>query len=158
MLSEKTPYTWRTINRSANGFTTRDLWFKVNEEIDTIDDTFQVCLLIGTNDIGEYKDISVSEEYYRQILRTLFIKGYKAVFCGEVPPIYPDGHIFFDAESVKRREQFNTVLRRLVTGFPGAYPVTFEGLSRECYEDAMHFNEQGNMIIAESFSQEVIAR
>lgn len=152
ILSTKTPYQWRTINRSTNGYTARDLWFMLNREIDTIDDTFQACLLIGTNDCGENKDCNLFEEYYRQILRMFAVKHYRAVFCGEIPPIYPDGHIFFSKATIERRERLNHVIEKVVSEFPQAYLVKMEGLSRDCYEDPVHFNEKGNLLVAEAFS------
>ena len=51
-LTQQTPYQWRTINRSVNGYTARELWFLLNNEIEVISDTYQVCVLIGTNDVG----------------------------------------------------------------------------------------------------------
>ena len=74
-LSARTPYEWRAINRSQNGFTARDLWFKLNDEIDGIRDTYQACLLIGTNDVGNGTDPQLFAEYYRQILRALRTGG-----------------------------------------------------------------------------------
>lgn len=83
MLTQHTPYQWRTINRSVNGYTARNLWFKLNEEIDTIRDTYQSCVLIGTNDVGNHTPIDLFAEYYRQIIRALLIRGYRAVFVAK---------------------------------------------------------------------------
>ena len=158
MLSQQTPYAWRAIPLCANGYTARDLWFVLNREIDTISDTYQACVLIGANDVGEGKDVELFAEYYRQILRVLFIKRYKAVFCGEVPPIFSDGHIFFDRDCATRRELFNRTIEAVVAEFPQAHVVTLGHLSRELYEDPVHFNQRGNVAVAEAFKEVILQR
>jgi lysophospholipase L1-like esterase len=158
LLSQETPYAWRAIPFCANGYTARDLWFVVNREIDTVADTYQACLLIGANDVGENKDVELFAEYYRQILRALFVKRYKAVFCGEVPPIFPDGHIFFDRDCPARRAIFNQAIGAVVAEFPQATLVTLGHLSREQYEDPVHFNRQGNVAVAQAFKEAILRR
>lgn len=158
MLSEDTPYAWRAIPLCVNGYTARDLWFVANREIDTIADTYQACLLIGANDVGEGKDVELFAEYYRQILRVLLIKRYKAVFCGEVPPIFPDGHVFFNRDCLARREQFNQAIRAVVAKHPQAALVKLDHLTREMYEDPVHFNHQGNVIVAKAFEEVILRR
>lgn len=156
MLTQHTPYQWRTINRSVNGYTARNLWFKLNEEIDTIRDTYQSCVLIGTNDVGNHTPIDLFAEYYRQIIRALLIRGYRAVFCGEIPQIYADGHIFFAKETIERRKQYNAVVAKVVAEFSKAVWVPMVGLNRDCYVDPVHFNEDGNRRVAESFCEVIV--
>jgi len=115
-------------------------------------------LLIGTNDVGERTDPDLFEEYYRQILRALFVKKYKVVWCGEIPPIHADGHVYFDRGASERREMFNHRVCRAAAEFPDASVVRFEGLERGCYEDPVHFNEEGNRRVAEAFAREILAR
>lgn len=158
LLTERTPYQWRTINRSVNGYTARDLWFKIGEEIDGIADAFQACLLIGTNDVGNDTDIDLFAEYYRQILRTLAIKGYRAVFCADLPPIHADGHVFFARDVVPRREAFNERIRDLVAESPIAHLVQVGEMGRHLYVDPVHFSEAGNLHLAECFCAQVVAR
>lgn len=141
---------------SANGYTARDLWFRLNSEIDVISDTFQACVLIGTNDVGTNTNLELFKGYYQQILLTLAIKGYKAVFCGTIPPIYPDGHIFFGKRTQENRKKYNAAIKEIVDHFHSGYLVEFENLSRELYEDPVHFNEKGNRAVAEAFSQEIL--
>lgn len=157
MLSEQTPYQWRTINRSVNGYTARDLWFLLNLDVERISDTFQACVLIGVNDVGRSTDPDIFEEYYRQILRALFIKSYKAVLCGEIPPIYPDGHIFFGRESERIRTAFNERIEKIVAEFPMSRIIRFAEHSRDCYEDPVHFNELGNRRTAAAFCEGILS-
>lgn len=156
ILNEKTPYHWRIINRSTNGHTARDLWFRLNYEIDQIHDTFQACVLIGTNDVAEQKDINIFEEYYRQIVATLLIKQYRAIYCGEIPPIHADGHVFFKKSLTNHREDFNSRIQNVVSIHPNAHFVPMEGLERDCYEDPVHFNEKGNMQVATCFAETIL--
>ncbi|MCE7914491.1 MAG: SGNH/GDSL hydrolase family protein [Nitrosomonas sp. PRO4] len=158
ILTARTPYQWRAINRSVNGYTARDLWFLLNQDIETIGDTYQACVLIGTNDVGNETPIELFEEYYRQILRTLLIKRYKAIFCGEIPPIYPDGHIFFCKNTVELRDQYNNVIKALCAESKSTVWVPINDLNRACYVDPVHFNEQGNRLVAESFSIAILER
>lgn len=158
LLTDRSPYAWRAINLSVNGFTARDLWFRLAAELDRVRDTRQACLLIGTNDVGERKDPDLFEEYYRQILRAFFIQGYKVVWCGEVPPIHADGHVYFDRGTSDRREVVNARIARVVGECPQARLVRFDGLGRDCYEDPVHFNEAGNRAVAEAFAREILAR
>lgn len=155
-LTNETPYAWRAINRSCNGYTARDLWFKLNDEIDTIADTYQACLLIGTNDVGLDTDPRLFAEYYRQILRTLEIKGYKAILCGEIPPIYPDGHIFFLRDTARRRANLNALLQKVVAESDRTHLVGLDSLTRDHYVDPVHFNELGNQRLAELFAAAVV--
>jgi lysophospholipase L1-like esterase len=157
-LTSKTPYCWRAINRSVNGYTARDLWFMLNVEIDTLSDVFQCCLLIGTNDVGNVTPVHLFKEYYRQIIRTLCIKNFKAVYCGEIPPIHPDGHVFFDKESARRREIYNEAIQQVVGENTTAIWVPLPGLDREAYEDPVHFNETGNQRVAVAFAEAIVRR
>lgn len=155
-LAGRTPYEWRIINVSANGYTARDLWFRLNADIDGIADTFQACLLIGTNDVGNKTDIALFKEYYRQILLMFAIKNYKAVFCGMIPPIFPDGHIFFGKDTGNNRQAYNEAIEETASGFTIARLVMFENLGRDHYEDPVHFNEAGNSAVAEAFTRAIL--
>lgn len=152
LLSEVSPYVWRAINCSRNGNTARDLWFQLNHDLFLIQDTYQACLLIGTNDVGESKNIDLFEEYYRQILTMFAVHRYRAVFCGEIPPIHADGHVFFHRRVVERRNEFNDVIKRVVEEFDIAHLVPVKCLERDCYEDPVHFNEKGNRKMAQCFA------
>ena len=158
ILTKQTPYHWRTINRSVNGYTARELWFLLSNEIEIITDTYQACVLIGTNDVGNETPLDLFEEYYRQIVRALLIKKYKAIFCGEIPPIYPDGHIFFSKDTIERRDQYNAIIRKVSAENKNSFWVPLDGLSRDCYVDPVHFNEQGNRLVAESFTKAILER
>lgn len=155
-LTERTPYEWRAISLSSNGYTARDLWFRLNNHIDKIKDVYLACVLIGTNDVSENNDVELFEEYYRQILRMFFIKSFRVVLCGEIPPIYPDGHVFFLQETIERRKIFNDRIINLIKEFPKANLIKFDDLNRNCYEDSVHFNEKANIIVAESFCKGII--
>jgi lysophospholipase L1-like esterase len=158
LLTERSAYAWRAISVSGKAYTARDLWFKLNVDLETIQDTRQACVLIGTNDVGENKDPDIFEEYYRQILRTFFIKKFKVVWCGEIPPIHADGHVYFDRGTQERRTICNARIERVASEFGEAKIVRFEGLDRNCYEDPVHFNEAGNRQVAEAFAQAIQAR
>lgn len=155
ILTAKTPYAWQTINRSTNGHTARDLWFRLPGELDAVRHVFQTCLLIGTNDVGEGKPLELFTEYYRQILRALCIAGMKAVYCAEIPPIHADGHVFFSRDTIERRLAFNAAIRQVVEEFPNAWLTKLGELDRDCYEDPVHFNEAGNIAVAEAFAAEI---
>ena len=157
ILSERTPYQWRTIARCHHSYKARDLWFMLNEEIDGILDTYQACILIGTNDVGNDTPLEIFEEYYRQIIRALLIKGYKAILCGEIPPIHADGHVFFKKETVAKRDQYVSVIRKLVDEFREIKWVPMKALVRDCYTDPVHFNELGNQRVAESFCEVILS-
>jgi lysophospholipase L1-like esterase len=158
MLTERSAYAWRAVPLATNGHTARDVWFRLGEELDRIQDTRQACLLIGTNDAGEGKPADLFEEYYRQILRAFFVKKYKVVWCGEVPPIHTDGHVYFDRRASDRRDRLNECIARVAAEFADVRVVRFEGLTLECYEDSVHFNEAGNRLVAEAFAHAILAR
>jgi lysophospholipase L1-like esterase len=158
ILTNGTPYAWRAINLSVNGYTARDLWFMLNKELAVVRDVRQACVLIGANDVGEDKDPQLFEEYYRQILRAFFVSRFKAVWCGEIPPIHPDGHIYFDRACQERRKLLNARLEAVVAESAGAHLVRLGHLGREHYEDSAHFSESGNVQVAEAFAREILAR
>lgn len=157
ILTNGSAYVWRAINLSKNGNTARDLWFQLSHDIFLIHDTYQACVLIGANDVGEAKDIHIFEEYYRQILAVFAIHNYKAIFCGEIPPIHADGHVFFQRLVVALRDEFNEVIKKIVSEVSIAHLVPIVSIERDCYEDPVHFNEKGNKEIAHCFA-EVIRR
>jgi lysophospholipase L1-like esterase len=158
ILTAESAYAWRTINSSANGATARDLWFRLVTDLETVTDTRQACLLIGTNDAGEGSDPDLFAEYYRQILRAFFVKKYKAVWCGEIPPIHADGHVYFARASTERRATLNARIEAVVGEFAGASLVRLAGLDRDCYVDPVHFNERGNERVARCFADAILAR
>ncbi|MEM9040339.1 MAG: SGNH/GDSL hydrolase family protein [Actinomycetota bacterium] len=155
VLTATTPYLWRTINESHNGHTARDLWFDLPGVLQRAPDTHQACVLIGTNDVGEGTPIDLFEEYYRQTLRALRIAGFRAVFCGEIPPIFADGHVYFPKETAARHDEYNAALRRALQEHPGAVHVGLGSLTRDAYVDPVHFNESGNELVAEAFADAI---
>ncbi len=157
ILEQKTPYIWRVINRSTNGHTARDLWFRVNYEAEPIKDTYQACILIGTNDVAENKDIGIFEKYYKQIVVTLLVKGYRSIYCGQIPPIFADGHVFFKKGSADRINDFNHCIENIVSSFERVNFVELSGLDRSCYEDPVHFNEKGNQQVANCFADAIVS-
>lgn len=157
-LTRRTAYQWRTINRSVNGFTARDLWFMLNEQIDSVQDCYQACVLIGTNDVGNDIPRELFSEYYRQILRTLVIKGYKAIYCGEIPPIHADGHVFFSKSAAQSRDSYNDSIQLVCNEFAQAVVVATSSLDRSHYVDPVHFNEKGNQAVASAFAEAAIVR
>ncbi|MDD5269055.1 MAG: SGNH/GDSL hydrolase family protein [Methylococcales bacterium] len=156
ILNEKTQYNWQAINFSNNGHTARDLWFRISHELLQIHDVYQACILIGTNDVGVNSSEHLFCEYYRQILSALQINQFHAVYCGVIPPIWPDAHAFFPAETKLRRERFNLLLRQVIEESPIARLVEFPTITADCYVDPVHFNEAGNHLIAESFANAIM--
>lgn len=157
ILDTKTRYVWRAINRSSNGHTARDLWFRLAHELDTVNDVHQACILIGTNDVGNGSPETLFEEYYRQILQTLEMHRFRSVFCGEIPPIWPDGHAFFPTETKNRRADYNEAIKRCVENSSIARLVQFPLLSRTCFVDPVHFHETGNRAVAGAFADAIMA-
>jgi lysophospholipase L1-like esterase len=157
ILSEQTPYAWRAISRSQNGDRARELWFRVNEILDGIHDTHQACVMIGTNDVANDVDLGLFEEYLRQVVRAFSVKKYKAVYVAEIPPLFPDGHVFFPKHTAQRRDAYNAAIRRVVAEAPQARMVVLSALARDSYEDPVHFNEKGNRLVAEAFAKEILA-
>jgi lysophospholipase L1-like esterase len=156
-LDARTRYAWQALNYSSSGHTARDTWFRLAHELPALTDVHQACLLIGTNDVGNRTPPELFEEYCRQILSALRIKGLKVVYCGEIPPIWPDGHAFFASSTKDGRELYNAALRRCVEAAPNARFVAFPGLTPECYVDPVHFNEDGNRVVAEAFAAAISA-
>lgn len=157
-LNADTRYAWQTINFSSNGHTARDLWFRISREILSLSDVFQACILIGTNDVGNNSPPDLFEEYYRQVLKALQINGFRALYCGEIPPIYPDGHAFFSASTQASRAEYNERVQCVVREFEIATLVEFPDLSADCYTDPVHLNEAGNKIVARSYANAIRRR
>jgi lysophospholipase L1-like esterase len=108
--------------------------------------------LIGTNDVGNGTDLELFSEYYTQILRTLVIKKFKVIICGEIPPIFPDGHSFFERPTSELRLDYNKALKESAAKFSRARTISLDHVTREHYEDPVHFNEKGNIAIAQAFA------
>jgi lysophospholipase L1-like esterase len=157
-LNRSTPYTWTTLNLSTNGHTARDLWFRLSKELMEISDVHTACILIGANDVGNDTPIALFAEYYRQILDALAIHGFKVIHCGEIPPIWPDSHAFFAKSASSKRDDYNKQIKLVVEVCDVAHLTLFPELTRECYVDPVHFNEQGNAVVANAFANSVVTR
>ena len=106
---------------------------------------------------GVQSPLDLFEEYYRQILHALRVRKFRAVFCGEIPPIWPDGHAFFSAESERRRGAYNERIRAAVATASVARLVTLDDLGAESFCDPVHPSETGNERIAERFARAIMA-
>lgn len=157
LLNAQTRYAWQALNFGTKGHTARDTWFRLAHELQMLHDVNQGCLLIGTNDVGNRTPLELFEEYYRQILSALRLEGLKVVHCGEIPPIWPDGHAFFSSSTRDDREIYNAALRRCVEAAPHARLVEFPALTASCYVDPVHFSEEGNRVVAEAFAAAIKA-
>lgn len=154
-LEASTRYRWSTSNLATNGHTVRDLWFRVPHELVGIRDCFQACILIGANDVAAGTDPDLFDAYYRQILTTLEIGGWRVAHCGEIPPIWPDGHAFVDRSAQSRRDEYNARLHALVDDSRIARLVEFRDLDPECFVDPLHFSERGNRSVADAFADSI---
>lgn len=157
LLNAGTRYTWRAINFSTNGHTVRDLWFRLASELATLQDVYQACILIGANDVGRGSPLDLFEEYYQQVLEALRLSGVSVAYCGEIPPIWPDGHAFFPSHTALRRDDYNARIRRVVGESTSARLVEFSGLTVDCYTDPVHLNEKGNEVVARSFAEAIMS-
>jgi len=155
-LNSSTRYLWQVMNFSTNGHTVRDLWFRLSEELLALRDVHQACILIGTNDVGRSSPIDLFQEYYRQVLVALRIAGIHVAFCGEIPPVWPDGHAFFPAETVERRKMYNDAISAVVADSPIARLVRLPALTAASYTDPVHLNETGNEQIADAFADAIM--
>jgi len=157
-LNLSTNYTWTANNQSENGRTARDLWFCINNNLTNLDDIYTACILIGANDIGNNTPIELFAEYYHQILHALKISGIKSIYCGEIPPIWPDGHAFFSRERSATRDEYNEQVNLIVEAHGIAQLVQFPELTHACFVDPVHFNEKGNAVVADAFAHAIMGR
>ena len=156
-LNSNTRYLWHAINLSTNGHTARHLWFRLAQELQALRDVHQACVLIGGNDVGNGSPIDLFEEYYRQILIALRLNGFRVAYCGEIPPLWPDGHAFFPADTRDRRDAYNARISKVVSESHIGKLVKFPNLTADCYTDPIHFNESGNRKVAEAFASAITA-
>ena len=155
LLTERTQYEWRVMNVSQNAATARSLWFRLNDGSIDLGDVYLACILIGTNDAASRSPVDLFGEYYRQVLRTLAIRRFKAVFCGTIPPLHCDGHAFFTREAEEHRPALNLELRRTAEQSRIARVVDLESVGRELCVDPAHLNEKGNDFVAGLFADAV---
>jgi len=155
ILNRQTRYSWQAISLATNGYTARDLWHRVSADLLALTDVHQACVLIGANDVGHDSPLDTFEEYYRQILTNLEIHGFKAVYCGEIPPIWPDGHAFFAKSSEFRRDEFNQRIKKVVSESSIATLVGLAELEQDCFTDPVHLNEKGNLTVATHFAEAI---
>jgi lysophospholipase L1-like esterase len=156
-LNRTTRYTWRVFNYSTNGHRARDLWFRMSTDLPQLHDVYIACILIGANDVSRQSPVDIFREYYRQSLDALILSGFRAVYCGQVPAIHADGHCFFPRSTEQLRSEYNTVIQTLCAEDPHLHYVEFTNLDAECYCDPVHFNEEGNVRVAEHFARAIAA-
>ena len=157
LLNRRTRYRWRALNWAENGLTARGLWLRLARDLPAARDVYQACVLIGANDVGNETPVDLFAEYYRQILTALQVSGFRALYCGEVPPLWPDGHAFFPSATQTRRDLYNAALREAVTECDIARLVEFPTLTPDCYIDPVHFNEAGNAAVAQCYATAVMS-
>lgn len=156
ILNGRTRYAWHALNFSTNGHTARDLWFRLAAELPLLHDVHRACILIGANDVANGSPLDLFEEYYRQILIALHLHGIRVAHCGEIPPLWPDGHAFFPRETKNRRDAYNQRIATVVRESQIANLVRFEALTAEDFTDPVHFTESGNQRVAEAFADAII--
>lgn len=156
-LNRDSRYVWTALSFSRNGYTARDLWFRLGPDLLTVSDVPQACLLIGANDVGNQTPVEVFAEYYSQVLDALAIAKLRVVHCGEIPRIWPDGHAYFPQASETRRAEYNRALEEVVARAPNARLVRFPDLDASHFVDPVHFSESGNLYVAETFAASVRA-
>lgn len=157
ILNSETRYTWNALSICKNGYTARDLWFRLGLDLLTMNDTKQACILVGANDVGNGTPIDLFAEYYRQILDALTIAQFRIVHCGEIPRILADGHPYFPKDCELRRPEYNSALEEAVSRVSIARFVRFPALEESHLVDPVHFSEQGNLAIAQAFATSVKA-
>jgi lysophospholipase L1-like esterase len=135
----------------------RNLWFRLAQDLPALSDVYQACLLIGANDVGNASPLDLFEDYYRQVLHALQVGRFRVVFCADIPPIRPDGHAFFSAESETKRNLYNERIREVIADSPIAHLVDLSDLSAECFTDPVHLSETGNREVAERFARSIMA-
>jgi lysophospholipase L1-like esterase len=155
MLNKNSPYKWRVINRGINGTTARDLWFRINWEIEKLDDAFIYCLLIGTNDCSAGTEENIFTMYLEQILDCMLIKKAKVILIGEIPQIINDGNPFYTKAATEKRIRLNEIIKEVSCGYSQVKIINFD-LDKSCCEDSVHFNEKGNYLIAKSYFDTII--
>ena len=156
-LNHDTRYVWSVFNLSANGYTARNLWFRLPHDLPLVRDVYQACVLIGANDVGNETPLDLFEEYYRQILDLLRIHRFRVVFCGEIPPIRADGHAFFSVGAERRLAEYNDRVQAVVERSPIAKLVPLGDLEPECFVDPVHLTEVGNERVAECFARAIVS-
>jgi lysophospholipase L1-like esterase len=156
-LNQGSRYVWSAISFCRNGYTARDLWFRMGPDLLTVGDTPQACILIGTNDVGEGTPLDLFAEYFAQLVDALAIARFRVVHCGEIPRIWPDGHAYFAQGTEQRRAEYNAAIERVVASSSIARLVRFPGLTAEHFVDPVHFSESGNAAIAEAFAASIRA-
>lgn len=154
-LNSETRYTWNALSICKNGYTARDLWFRLSSDLLNIHDTKQACVLVGANDVGNSTPIDLFSEYYKQILDALKIAQFRVVHCGEIPRILADGHPYFAKDCEVRRAEYNAAVEDVVSRSSIAKLVRFPELGESHLVDPVHFSEQGNLAIAQAFAASV---
>ncbi len=154
-LNEDSRYAWHVTSFCENGYTARDLWFRLGHDLMRIHDTYQACILIGANDVGNATPVELFAEYYGQLLTALTIAKFRVVHCGEIPRICPDGHAYFSRQSEQRRSDYNLAIEAVVARSRIARLVRFPGLTASDFVDPVHFSESGNLAIAETFAASI---
>lgn len=150
----KEPCYYRVINKSVNGYTARDLYFKINNEAEDIKDVYMACLMIGTNDCHKNSDVKLFGEYLKQIILTLKTKGVKVIYFGLIPEIYNEADPWYQNDVQKKRKILNEMINSIAAEF-GAFIVDTK-LDITCYADSVHFNEKGNAILANKFKEVIM--
>ena len=112
-------------------------------------------MLIGANDVGNSTPIDLFEAYYRQILDMLEIHGIRNVYCGKIPQIHTDEHAFFSKEAVENIDEYNQCIVNAVGQSGVSQLVDIPDMDDSCFTDPVHFSENGNIIVAQTFANAI---
>jgi lysophospholipase L1-like esterase len=137
---------WNVIERAVSGYTAKDLLKMI--QMDNIPDCIQACVMIGTNDCKISTDYKVFVQYIHRIDTALRIKGITPIF-GKIPRIYVGGG---DLPYMRINEPWRVKLNHCLKG------AISTDMPPDCYEDAVHFNDKGNRMLAKIFAEAICRR
>lgn len=154
VLRKETGLEWLVRNRGVNGNTARELWFRVNEQVEQQPDHHVACVMIGTNDAKLGTPVDIFAEYYEQTVVALLAHGWTVVVM-PIPLIVSLGRLPYTKQSEAHREVLNEVIcdvakRRDVRRVSSL--LTAEDLC-----DGVHLNETGNQHIANAFADAILS-
>jgi lysophospholipase L1-like esterase len=133
---------WNVIERAVCGYTAKDLLKMI--QMDNIPDCIQACVLIGTNDCKGMTKPLVFKDYIHRIDTAFKIKHIEPIFA-KIPPLYLFGG---DMPYRYKHKLHRIELNNFIEGID-------LDLKKDCYEDAVHFNDKGNREVAKLFAEAI---
>jgi len=148
---------WVAIEKGINGETSSELMRRYYDVVRAYPEAYEVCTLVGTNDAKD--EVSLPEDKYRENMEYFYdvIQVHnKKLFVGLLPGRVNVSAPMYGTKFEENVALYNKQIREMVVDRPGLWGVDLTGLPESCFNDGLHFSNEGNREVARRFGNAIL--